>query len=630
MKKCLLFNLALGMSSVMLAQSINVPSAVTPAKLKASVANKAVFYKKNQLQGAEATPSFTALAEAPKLKPYQLSPGLKAYTTTVIGNTGYQLQTNAAICNRVVTAIDGTIGATWTMSQVNDGAWADRGTGYNFYNGTSWGASPTVRVEAVRTGFTNLGWGTPAGEYVVTHEASNIHVASRAAKGTGTWSDAALGFPDVWSRLAVGGTGTSLHIISQTTGTANPPYFGQDGALAYTRSQDGGVTWDLVRSVIPAIDSNFYVGFGGDSYSIDARGNNIAIVVGGFEVDVVLIKSSDNGTTWTKTIVDPFPLPMFDEASMLSDVDGDGVADTIQTNDASVHVLLDNSNNAHVWFGNMRMLNDVMGDGGVSYFPGTDGLMYWNEGMGASAPVMIAAAEDIDGDGILNVVDWGTYQVSFASLPSAGIASDGKIYVSYSGMYEGQAEGGAPGVGKSYRHTYVMRSDDGGVTWCEPHDVTDPGDVIGLQEGVYGAMAKKVDTHVHLVVQQDGSVGHGVTPSTPDPQSGLADMIYTKIPVADLACGVGINESTQNSIVTELFPNPATNTATLVITSTERNQATVKVYNSIGKLVSQSSNELPNAGTHRINLNLEKFNRGIYFVNVTVNGRTATEKLIVE
>jgi hypothetical protein len=242
------------------------------------------------------------------------------------------------------------------------------------------------------------------------------------------------------------------------------------------------VTWDKVHTIIPEIDANSYKGFGGDAYSIDAKGDTIAIVVGGFDVDVVLIKSIDNGNTWTKTIVKYFPIPLFDEPTMLSDVDNDGIADTIVTNDASVHVTLDNQGKAHVFYGNMRMLNDDLTDGGVSYFPGTDGLMYWNESFGpstasVSTPVMIAAAMDIDSDGILNVTDWGTYQLSLTSMPTAGVDAAGNLYVTYSSIYEGTAENGAPGDGKSYRHTYIMRSNDGGMSWCMPADITDPGPV---------------------------------------------------------------------------------------------------------------------------------------------------------
>ena len=107
----------------------------------------------------------------------------RAYTTTQIGTTEYQNQTNASICNRVIKHNDGTISATWTMAI--DPAFADRGTGYNYFDGANWAASPTVKIEGVRTGFTNIGVTSTGGEVIVAHEASNIHVSTRPAKGTG-------------------------------------------------------------------------------------------------------------------------------------------------------------------------------------------------------------------------------------------------------------------------------------------------------------------------------------------------------------------------------------------------------------------------------------------------------------
>lgn len=630
MKKMLLTPLALGISGMMLAQSVGVPSGVTPLKLNAAVKNRAYFYKFDQLPGAD-LPSFNSMVQsANKQEP---KGGMKSVTKTVIGQTGYQLQTNAAICNRVVLSPDGSISATWTYSSVNDAAWADRGTGYNYFNGTSWGPAPTARIENTRTGFTNIGITNTGAEVVVTHEASDIHVSSRAVKGTGAWSDQALGYPDVWSRMAVGGSnGHTLHVISQTKGTGNPPYHGQDGALAYSRSLDGGTTWDLLRSIIPPLDSSHYAHFGGDSYSIDAKGDTIAIVVGGFDIDVVLVKSIDNGNTWTSHVVNAFPIPMFNEATMLSDVDGDGVADTIPTNDAAVHVMLDNNGMAHVWYGAMRMLNDNLTDGGVSYFPGTDGLMYWNENMGAAAPVMIASAQDIDGDGTLNVTDWGTYQTSLTSHPSAGIDASGKIYLAYSSIYEGNADQGTPGAGKSYRHTYIMRSDDGGATWCNPQDVTDPPGPTqeDFVEGVYGAVARHVDGFVHLLIQKDGVPGHGVGATTADPQTEIADMVYIKVPVADVACGAGVNDHDAFSLSTSIYPNPANETATLSMTAFHKETVTVNVVDVLGKLVQSYTNECNQAGVYNLELNLANYNKGIYFVNVIADGKSVTQKLIVE
>jgi hypothetical protein len=633
MKKQVLAGVALGIGSFAFAQT-TLHNGVTPPKPKATVNTRAELYKKNQLAGAESASSFAALTNSLTAKSRPQT--TRAYTSTVIGQTGYQLQTNASLCNRFIKSPDGTLSATWTFS-TQQSSWTDRGTGYNYFNGSSWGAAPTVRLENIRTGFTNIGITAGGAEVVVAHEASDLHISQRPVKGTGTWSNAAfLGSPDVWSRLAVGGAnGMTLHVISQTTGVGGAPFMGQDGAIAYSRSLDGGMTWDKLHTVIPEIDASSYLGFGGDSYSIDAKGDTIAIVAGGFDVDVVLIKSIDNGTSWTKTIVKYFPIPLFDEPNMLSDVDSDGIADTIQTNDASVHVLLDNQGMAHVWFGNMRMLNDDLTDGGVSYFPGTDGLMYWNENMGPSsatvdAPVMIAAAEDIDGDGILNVTDWGTYQVSLSSFPSAGVDAAGNLYVAYSSIYEGNAENGSPGDGKSFRHTYVMRSNDNGVTWCPPQDVTDPGGVIDLTEGVYGSMAKDVDGYVHLLVQQDNAVGHGVSSGSTDFQNGSADMVYVKIPTADLACVTGIAENTAAMSSFELYPNPASSTTNLSFTVSSKGNVSIRVYNVTGQVVAELANQEFTSGKHNMEVNLAKLNAGIYFINMITADGTASQKMIVK
>jgi hypothetical protein len=630
MKKQVLLGVALGVGTFAFAQR-SAYTGVTAPKVKSAAANRAEVYVKNQQAGADAS-SFSGLTN----NSHYSAPQNRAYTTTTIGTTGYQLQTNAAICNRLINSPDGTLSATWTFS-TQSSSWSDRGTGYNYFNGSSWGPNPTARIENVRTGFTNIGITSTGAEMVVAHEASDLHLAKRPVKGTGAWTNTTwLGSPDVWSRLAVGGAnGTTLHVISQTTGTANPPFQGQDGALAYSRSLDGGVTWDKLHTVIPQIDVNSYLGFGGDSYSIDANGDVIAIVAGGFDVDVVLIKSLDNGETWTKTIVNYFPIPLFDYTTTTSDIDGDGTADTLESNDASVHVMLDNQNKAHVWFGRMRILHDDISATGVSYFPGTDGLMYWNESMGASTattstPVMIAAAEDIDMDGVLNVTDWGTYQVSLTSMASSGIDAAGNLYVSYSSIYEGNAENGAPGDGKSYRHTYVMRSNDGGMNWCPPQDITDPGGLIDLTEGVYPAMAKRVDNNVHVIVQVDGSVGHGVSANSTDLQSGDANIDYVKIPTADLTCAVGVAENNSSLSGFEVYPNPANENVNLAFSVKNNGNVIIRVYNVTGQMVAELANQDFTAGKHSMVVNTSKLNSGIYMINMISAEGTASQKLIVK
>ncbi len=67
----------------------------------------------------------------------------------IVGTTTYDLQSNGSPQNRIYQD-NGTLGATWTYSSDVAGTYPDRGTGYNYYNGTSWGPIPTSRIETDR------------------------------------------------------------------------------------------------------------------------------------------------------------------------------------------------------------------------------------------------------------------------------------------------------------------------------------------------------------------------------------------------------------------------------------------------------------------------------------------------
>lgn len=649
MKKHLLIGIAISIGGVAIAQNSNNTGRIAP-KLKPVIANKAVPYKKQMIDSG--APSFQAAVNSTNSH-NQNSVSSRATTSTVIGTSFYDLQTNASVCNRIVLNTDGTIAATWTMSHdAAPSSSPDRGTGYNYFNGTAWGTPPTARLESIRCGWPNIGVTATGGEVIVSHEATsgvgNVHVLSRPAKGTGLWKDTTLGYPDVWPRMVVGGAnGKTIHIISQTTGVDGAPFHGQDGAIAYSRSLDGGTTWDKYHTVIPEIDSSKYLGFGGDSYAIDSKGDTIVIVAGGFDVDVVMLKSIDNGNTWTKKIVKKFPIPLYSSETMTTDVDQDGIIDTIETNDASVAVLLDNQGKAHVWYGLMRVVCDDPGTAtgqGLSYFPGTDGLNYWNESM--AVPGTCAFAQDIDSDGQLNVTAWGSYQLSLTSMPSAGIDSAGNIYLSYGSIYEGISDDGTAGGGKSYRHTYLLRSTDGGATWCGPINITDPEgpNHLDYTEGVFGAISRHIDDKVHLIFQRDTSPGHALGTAGTDPQSGNeSEIVYVELPVTDFdslpitdcdsllfnGSVLGIKENFENGSTVNLYPNPATNSVNLLYNLTNAAKVNVKIYNVVGQELSTFEKELP-AGNNSLNINLENYKQGIYFVKSTVQGKLVTKKLVVE
>jgi Secretion system C-terminal sorting domain len=552
---------------------------------------------------------------------------MRSIAITNLGTSTYQLQTNNAIQNRITKNSDGTISAVFTYSAT--GTWSERGTGYVYHNGTSWSAAPTARIESVRTGWPSLFVLGDNSEGVITHATApapgNLCMTKRPTKGTGAFTDnttivaSTAAYGDYWPRACAGGVGNnSIHLISisnPTDGAATPApvfYNGQQGCITYSRSLDGGATWDKLHQVQTAHDSTQYYGFNADSYAIDARGNVIAYVVGGDYNDLFIMKSLDNGTTWTKTIIQSFPIPFFNDE--LTDVPPtDGIADTITTNDGNVAILIDNNDDVHVWFGRMRVIDDVVGDGASSYFPGTDGLMYWNENMGASAPVTIAGMEDTDGDLAISVTDWGTYYASLTSQPSAGIDAAGTIHLTYASLVEYTDFGD----GKSFRNLYYMSSSDGGATWTPAIRMSSDD----FTEQVFCSVARNADpTCVSMIFQTDIAPGTGVTSASVDyaNNTGVIDDQW----YACLNPMVGVLETTNLTEQISMFPNPSsTNVSVSALTTIEN----INVYNTLGSVVLSVA---PNSNA--TTLDIANLTNGIYMVSIKTAGRTISKPLIKE
>ncbi len=222
----------------------------------------------------------------------------------------------------------------------------------------------------------------------------------------------------------------------------------------------------------------------------------------------------------------------------------------------------------------------------------------------------------------------------------------GNIYLAYGSIYEGISDDGTVAGGKSYRHTYLLRSSDNGVTWCGPINVVDPDNdpMYDYTEGVFAAISRHIDDKVHLVYQKDSSPGHALGTSGTDPQSGNeSEIVYVTLPITDFnafpanTCdslfyfplNVGIKESKENGSIVNLYPNPATNSVNLLFNLSNAEKVNVRIYNVVGQELSNFEKELP-AGNNSLNINLENYKQGIYFVKSTIQGKLVTKKLVIE
>ena len=595
----------------------------------------------------------TQLAVTPTSNCYSIAnPNL--ISETLIGTTTYDLQSNAAVQNRIIVHANGSISAAWTMSQQYNTTYSDRGTGYNFFDGTSWGTIPTNRLENSRGGWPSIIAMGSGKEASVTHNTDNsyINMTHRSAVGTGNWTEQIISPIDsngiyrdlTWNRTAVGGLNKeTLHMvgIANASDTVDIIY-GIPNALLYYRSQDEGVTWDIKDMQLPTLDSANFNRFSGDSYSLTAQGETVVLAYFNDWGDSFIIKSTDNGTTWTKTIFLDFPVDKYTIDSGL-DLDNDDTLDNVYSTDNYGTVILDPSGEAHVFYGIMMYLDDDLTDDASSWFPGVNGIAYWNESMGPDltpATVqdtslwysdmmnnnIIAEAPDLDGDGQVAGVDssggYALYYSSRASMPNAGLSANGDIYLSFS-AYTENADNGT----QVYRHLYVTKSSDGGSTWEIPVDITPNVVWSGMKECVFGSMAPTVDDKLRIVYQMDNEPGLIVRGDEDFVE--FNDIVYLEIDTAGLFDGT-TSISENNKIITNLsvFPNPANELTTLAISLERTKQVKITIVDLLGKEIT-TQEKVMSSGMTTETIDVSDYQNGIYFINLQVGTQVTTKKLVI-
>lgn len=397
-------------------------------------------------------------------------------TGEAIGSTGYPLQSNGAAFNRVRVYDDGSMSAIFTGSTLTDGAWADRGMFYNHNDGASWGPAPTARVETVRAGFGDLVYCGDR-EIVASHDGTNIRVFGNSGVGNTDWTELGVStlHAGLWPRAASAEGTDDLYLISAN---ANPVT-----AITFSRSDDNGATWTVANYVLPFLDSiNCINALSADAYQIGVYGSTVYVLYGTSWTDLVLLTSNSNGDpgTWTKTTVVSTGFCNYQgDLDQISDVTGDGIADTVETTDGWHEMVIDDAGNVHVWSGYYWLLDDDPATEGWSYFPSLYGQWYWNSTMAEASPMWIDLLVDWDdsGDPFDGIgADLGMYDgVTFTSMPCASYdAGAGRIYLAYTMPIEYTDYFDDPTIAEaqSFRDIFGTYSDDMGASWSAPVNMT--------------------------------------------------------------------------------------------------------------------------------------------------------------
>lgn len=619
MKKLLLFVMALGIGVAAMAQY----KATTPEKANQKMPRPTFKFDGTEIGAA--TPNVIVANKAVLDDP------------TVV-QTKYDLQSNCNAPSHVYLFPDGTIGTTTVMG-LDEANWPDRGTGYNYHNGSAWGAIPTARIETMKTGWPNYQPYGANGECVVAHQSGTTPIvfSKRDTKGTGAWTTNTIPNPTgftagmLWPRMITNGTDNmNIHIICLTapTGNGGALYNGMNGAILYNRSLDGGNTWDGWVQ-LDGMGPTDYLDFSADVYAwANPMGNTIAFTFADAMRDFAVMKSTDNGDTWTKTTIWPCPYNFWTTSS-----DTTGI---FYCPDSYVSAAIDNNGKVHVSGGLQRGMGDAAG---TYWYPFTDGLLYWNEDMPTWPEVLDPDWLDENG----YVIGWlqdtmvwyqqttelAYYYCSLSSFPTMVIDQANHVYVIWSGVTTYKDANSF-----MYRHLFARAKVDG--VWRDAIvDLTDDF-VYQFMECVYPTVSPtcKIDK-LQLQFMGDEEAGvflKGSSGAQGQTAVTMNDLIFMEPLKNDIIQpGVGMKENNKvDFVVNQNVPNPVLDKTSIKVVLAKAGDLSVMVYSTVGQKVMEINKGMTNAGVNTITLDASSLTAGVYFYTVKVGEAKVTKKMIVE
>lgn len=421
-----------------------------------------------------------------------------------IGNTTFDFQSYWGNHNRMVAYPDGKVSAAWVGSDGFGAGFTDRGMFFNHFNGISWGAFPTGRIEGEKTYFGEL-LQVLNHEVIISDQATRLLVHKNSTIGANDWTETAgSDVIDGYNPMAYCPAGTDdIYVINTKKITFE--------SLLFSRSDDGGETWAVNEYFLPFTEEAYGIELvNPDCYQIAVHGNDVYVLYGANFCDMILMHSPSKGDpgTWTYQVLINFPIDNYTGAAgQTTDYDGDGDKDTLNVSDGMVEMIIEDDGTVHVFSGYMRIY-DPTAAAGYFYLPQTDGIWYWTTGM-AEAEILDVFIDWDNTDGLNNPYGGiGTdYTAYFAegvtTMPTAAWDPDlDRVYL----MYIMPVEYNISVSNQTYYDIFGIYSDDDGASWSDPINLTYTTHLD--HENVYAsAYPRVIDGKIHVQWQQDFEPG---------------------------------------------------------------------------------------------------------------------------
>ena len=574
--------------------------------------------------------------------------------------TYYDLQSNGWCSNRMYQLPNGKVGIVATMSHQENNSATDRGTGYNFYDGMEWGDMPETRVEPVRTGWPTIAQYGANGEVLISHAPTHCYI--RETAGEGEWQDMGAlpdhptGYPYdedlAWPRVATSGENHNIiHVIADIQHAfPNPSAPSTNDSIwhhqVYYRSLDGGQTWEANYSPLAQDGLEGPHGFTADNYVIAANGHNVAVLYSDdLQNDVVMYKSTDDGATWTQTIVWDNPYAgcdwETDECSIYTDT---------LFGPSNTSMVIDNNGVVHIAMNTYEFIHSELGTT-YTVFSGrsVDGIYYWNDTR--EAPIQSKDGNPhhalrlwwpAGGDYVHMEYD-STCWIGFVPFEEGDEWSNDMFYHGNDYFYKTRGASAMPALSCDpdgnlacafsspcvkrnngtyyYRSIYVSYYDAAAGYWNPDEDNLMEDPVYMLSEGLFTIAANNTANVGEFWFGYEVDDLIGLKWGSEASQTAFNDCSINGVKVLNT---LGVEDTEAQDIVYNIYPNPATDY--IVVSSAMDANATITFVNLAGQTV-KSFRKALTTGENSISIDLES---GVYFCTINANGFSKTTKVIVK
>jgi hypothetical protein len=223
------------------------------------------------------------------------------------------------------------------------------------------------------------------------------------------------------------------------------------------------------------------------------------------------------------------------------------------------------------------------------------------------------------------IIDFPTYGVGLSSYPQITVDNYNNKYFLWSSLTVGNP---SPDP-YNFRHIWARAWFHDQAHWTEMTDLNE-GVLYMFQEYVYPSVAASLKNNKILMISQTSSQPGSNIKDTTIPVHDV-NIEYREVPVSTFwPVGVENQPVADNNPVGKNYPNPVKGTTNFNINLDKASAVTVEVSNIIGQNIMTLDEGMMNAGGHKMTINASDLTSGIYFYTVKIDGKSYTQKMIVE